>query len=115
MDNYKLMKRLFLVAILFFIIAAIFMPVWNYILPKLVGSIDSTYDQSTFTEIDYTTSIMTTLLILMVFGDISWIERGVYDATNKSLEYLKISKKSKKKSKKSTSYASEYDFDADDL
>jgi hypothetical protein len=114
MDNYKLIKRLFLVAILFFIIAAIFMPVWNYILPKIVGSIDSGYDQNTFTDIDYTTSIATTLLILMIFGDISWIERGVYDMTNKSLTYLNVKRKSKK-SKKSTSYATDYDFDADDL
>jgi hypothetical protein len=58
-----------LLAAVFFVFAAILMPVWNYTIPKLANSVDSTYTTSnTFTDITYTEALVFTLLLEMVFG-----------------------------------------------
>lgn len=55
-------------AAVFFVFAAILMPVWNYTIPKLAGSVDSTYDETSFTPITYTISMVFTVLIAMLFS-----------------------------------------------
>jgi hypothetical protein len=50
----------------FFIFAAFFMLMWNFTIPRIVTSIDSTYDTNAFSNIDYKLAMTTTILIYMI-------------------------------------------------
>ncbi len=53
----------------FFIAAAILMATWNYCVPRLAYSVDSSYSMANkFTSLDYTTSMVTIFLFASVFG-----------------------------------------------
>lgn len=60
---------LLVLAILFLISSAIFMGSWNYVVPRLAASADSTYDRGTrFTDIDYPTAMVAVILISLFFS-----------------------------------------------
>jgi len=65
----------------FFIVSAIFMATWNYAVPRLAESADSTYDKATrFRDINYPTSMVAVILTGLIFAGGS-IVRTSYDAS----------------------------------
>lgn len=61
-------RLLFFMAAAFFVVAALLMVTWNYALPRIVRSIDNTYERSTYTNIDYTVAMAFTILLGLIWG-----------------------------------------------
>ena len=60
---------LVVMAAMFFVYAAILMAVWNAVIPSIAHSVDTTWNAATdFANISYTTVMLFTILIGMVFG-----------------------------------------------
>lgn len=49
----------------FFIISAVLMATWNYTIPRLITSIEGS---NTYSDIDYQTSMVFTILLAVLFG-----------------------------------------------
>jgi hypothetical protein len=102
--------------VIFFVFAAILMPVWNYTMPKIIGSIDSTYDETTFQTINYEVAMVTTILIGLLFSA-PIFGSTINDSVDFSRAYMSDQitnlKKTNTKNSKKTSKA--YDFDYEDL
>lgn len=55
---------------------------WNYAIPNLAKSVDSTYDPTTrFTDIDYWTALILSFLILFLFTDWVHLDKYMYRRT----------------------------------
>ena len=64
----SILLLLIILAVGFLIISAIVMSLYNYIMPKLIMSINIKYKSSDFTPIDYGTSCALVLLCSFLFG-----------------------------------------------
>lgn len=63
------LMNLAIIAAVISILAALIMVCWNYSVPRIVSSVDSTYDRGTYKNIDYATSLVITILLSLVFGN----------------------------------------------
>lgn len=71
----NLIASLVVAVIGFFIVSAVLMSVWNYTIPRIIASVDSSYydeegkiDPTKWSDISYSTAMVLLILISMVFA-----------------------------------------------
>jgi hypothetical protein len=78
-NNAVKLLLVFLVGVAaFFILSALIMVTWNYTVPRLAESVDSSYSRVSFKNIDYPVAIVFTILVTLIFGSGTgkWVKSG---------------------------------------
>lgn len=83
---FALLISLALLTAGFFIVSAFVMLTWNYAIPRVVASVDPKYDEKTFKELGYVTSMVLTVLFGLVFG--GGVTMNVTDRIQDALEHM---------------------------
>lgn len=85
---YVFLMNIALFAAVIAVVSSFVMLSWNYAIPRLAHSVDSKYDKTTFTNIDYATALVTTLIAVFFFSD---LPSKYYDPNSREYQEMRDS------------------------